>query len=36
MQKYGESIARLGMTPEEYGATFATPIRVKPLSARGH
>jgi PPOX class probable F420-dependent enzyme len=34
--KYGEGIARIGMTPESMGAAYSTAIRVRPTRLRGH
>lgn len=36
LEKYRESIARLGMTEPEYSEAFAVPIRITPAGFRGH
>ena len=36
LEKYRESIARLGMTEPEYSAAFSVPIRITPAGWRGH
>lgn len=35
LEKYGEGIAGLGMTPESFGAAFSVAVRVTPERLRG-
>jgi PPOX class probable F420-dependent enzyme len=35
MEKYGQGIKDINMTPESFNRTFSTPIRVVPLRVRG-
>ncbi len=34
--KYGERIARMGMTPETFGERYSVPVRVQLTRLRGH
>lgn len=34
LEKYGEGIAGLDMTPEEFGLDYSTPIRIRPSRVR--
>jgi PPOX class probable F420-dependent enzyme len=36
VEKYREPMAGLGMTPEEFSASYSVPIRVRPTELRGH
>ena len=36
LEKYRDSIARLGMAVPEYSSAFSVPIRIMPASFRGH
>jgi PPOX class probable F420-dependent enzyme len=36
VEKYRDGMERLNMTPEVFGDSYSVPIRVKPLSLRGH
>jgi PPOX class probable F420-dependent enzyme len=36
VKKYREGFARLQMSPEEFAASYSVPVRVRPISLRGH
>ena len=36
LAKYGEHIAKLGMSPETFGATYTEPVRIRLTRLRGH
>jgi PPOX class probable F420-dependent enzyme len=36
VEKYGEHIARIGLTPEQFGARYSNPIRIELTRLRGH
>lgn len=36
IEKYGEAIARIGMTPESFATAYSVAIRVTPTDVRGH
>jgi PPOX class probable F420-dependent enzyme len=36
VEKYRDGMKSLNMTPEVFGRNYSIPIRVKPLSLRGH
>jgi PPOX class probable F420-dependent enzyme len=36
LEKYAEHIARIGQTPESFGARYSAPVRVELLRVRGH
>jgi hypothetical protein len=36
VEKYQDGMERLNMTPDVFGKTYSIPIRVKPLTLRGH
>ena len=36
IEKYRESIARIGMTPESFAADYSVAVRVTPTNLRGH
>ncbi|MFP4345234.1 MAG: TIGR03667 family PPOX class F420-dependent oxidoreductase [Anaerolineales bacterium] len=35
-EKYADDMQGLGMTPEEFAASYSVPIRVTPTKVRGH
>ena len=36
LAKYAPGIARLGLTVEQFAQAYSVPIRVRPISLRGH
>ena len=36
VEKYAEHIPRIGLTPEQFGAKYSTPIRIELTKLRGH
>ena len=36
LEKYRQGIERIGMTPEEFAASYSVPIRMTPAKLRGH
>ncbi len=36
VEKYREGFARLRMSPEEFASSYSVPVRVRPISLRGH
>ncbi|MGC9349143.1 MAG: TIGR03667 family PPOX class F420-dependent oxidoreductase [Anaerolineae bacterium] len=36
VEKYREAMAGLGMTPEDFAASYSVPLRVRPIDLRGH
>ena len=36
VEKYSEHIARIGRTPEQFGARYSNPIRIELTKLRGH
>ncbi len=36
LEKYRQAIERIGMTPEQFAASYSVPIRLTPAKLRGH
>ena len=36
LEKYRQGIERIGMTPEQFAASYSEPIRMTPAKLRGH
>jgi PPOX class probable F420-dependent enzyme len=36
VEKYSEHIARIGLTPEQFGVKYANPVRIELTRLRGH
>jgi PPOX class probable F420-dependent enzyme len=36
IEKYEDGLTRINMTPSEFSASYSVPIRIQPISLRGH